>query len=169
MSAETRPISPASFAKALEDLPIENIYSKVHEIDNSVAHLKNSNKLLQEYSDSIKSDETLDAETRAVGDKDCLDAIRENTAVVERQQDRVRLLKAEVERRGQRWHEIDPDEPKETTNGGNEVTTNGSNDGPASAATSTPGPARLTDDELRRQLEARMAEQGDDEDDGLHL
>lgn len=109
MSSETRPISPHSFAQAIEDLPLENIYGKAYEINNSIAHLQQSNKVLQEYSDSIKEDASLDAGVRAEGDKDCLDAIRENEVVIGRQRDRVRLLKAEVERRGQLWHEVDPD------------------------------------------------------------
>lgn len=109
MSSETRPISPHSFAQAIEDLPLENIYGKAYEINNSIAHLQQSNKVLQEYSDSIKEDASLDPGVRAEGDKDCLDAIRENEVVIGRQRDRVRLLKAEVERRGQLWHEVDPD------------------------------------------------------------
>lgn len=156
MSSEARPISPSSFARALEDLPAENIYSKAFEINNSIAHLAQSNKLLQEYSDSIKNDQSLDPNTRAGGDKDCLDAIKENEIVIERQQERVRLLKAEVERRGQRWHEVDPDQKHESTNGGE------------AAVMSTPAPARLTDDELRQQLEARLSQEADDEE-GLHL
>ena len=156
MSAETRPISPASFAKALEDLPIENIYSKVHEINNSIAHLKNSNKLLQEYSDSTKNDESLDAETRADGDKDSLDAIRENTVVVERQQDRVRLLKAEVERRGQRWHEIDPDESKHAINGNSEVPANGDDNGNAGSTFTGIITTFLNDDRKSRFAACRL-------------
>lgn len=73
-------------------------------------HLQKSNKVLQEYSDSIKEHASLDASLRAEGDRDCIEAIRENEVVIGRQKDRVRLLKGEVERRGQRWHEVDPNE-----------------------------------------------------------
>lgn len=156
MSAEARPISPSSFSRAIEDLPVENIYSKAFEINNSVAHLQQSNKLLQEYSDSIKNDQSLDPSTRAGGDKDCLDAIKENEIVIKRQQERVRLLKAEVERRGQLWHELDPDRNNGSVNGG------------GADVMTAQAPARLTDDELRQQLEARMPQDADDED-GLHL
>jgi len=165
MSTETRPISPNSFATAIEDLPVENLYTKAVEINNSVAHLERSNRALQEYSDSLKNDESLDAETRQYGDKDCIEAIKENEVVIERQQERVRLLKAEVERRGQRWHEAEPKE-KGTSNG-NEEPARGSDNGTA-AATDTPAPTRLTDEELRRQIEERLAQDGG-EDEGMHL
>lgn len=164
MSAEAQPISPASFAKAIEDLPVENLYAKAFEINNSVAHLEKSNKLLQEYSDSIKNDQNLDAATRSDGDKDCLEAIKENEIVIKRQQERVGLLKAEVERRGQRWHEADPHDTAEASNGDTEHS--GTADVPAANPTQ-PAASRLTDEELRRQLESRLAEDGGDE--GLHL
>lgn len=161
MSAETRPISPNTFAQAIEDLPVENLYSKAFEINNSIAHLVKSNQSLQEYSDSIKNDTNLSPEVRAEGDKDCLEAIEENQIVITRQRERVQLLKAEVERRGQRWHEADPEEVKPT---------NGTTAQPAeSDGRSIPSqtPSRLNDEELRQQLEARLADQSDDE--GMHL
>lgn len=161
MSSETRPISPASFVRAIEDLPLENIYAKAYEINNSVAHLEKSNAVLQEYSDSIKNDTNLDAATRAGGDKDCLEAIQENAIVIERQNERVRLLKAEVERRGQLWHEAEPKEAEHTTSG------NGATSA-AAPQTSAPVSNRLTDDELRRQLAERMGED-EDEEGGLQL
>lgn len=170
MSSETRPISPDSFAKAIEDLPVENLYSKAFEINNSVAHLEQSNKLLQEYSDSIKNDQTLDPDTRAGGDKDCLDAIRENEIVIERQQERVRLLKAEVERRGQRWHELDPKQNNGSINGHNgDVSADVEGDDTTAAPANAPAPSRLTDDELRQELEARLAQDTEDDNTGLHL
>lgn len=165
MTSEARPVSPNSFAAAIEDLPVENLYTKAVEINNSVAHLERSNRTLQEYSDSIKNDESLDAETRQYGDKDCLEAIRENEVVIERQQERVRLLKAEVERRGQRWHEAEPKET-ETSNGHtNQTADTGSRNVTAS---STQAPARLTDEELRRQMEGRFGEDAGDGE-GIHL
>jgi hypothetical protein len=148
MSAEARPISTAQFRQAIEDLPLENLYTKAAEIENSIAHLRNSNKQLQEYSDSIKNDATLDGETKEeVGDKECLEAIQENSAVIRRQEERVGLLREEVERRGGRWH------------GGGEVG-EGEN-----AGEQRNGGGRLGDEELRRQLAERM---GEDED-GMHL
>jgi len=166
MTSETRPISPNSFATAIEDLPVETLYSKAVEINNSVAHLGRSNWMLQEYSDSIKNDQSLDAETRQHGDKDCLEAIRENEVVIERQQERVRLLKAEVERRGQRWHEAEPKE-RGTSNGSTDQTASaGSRDVPVPRIqTST----HLTDAELRRQIRARLREGDNDDAEGMHL
>ena len=160
MNSERRAISAAQFALAIQDLPVENIYSKASEIENSISHLERSNKLLQEYSDSIKNEAGLPAETREEGDKDCLDAIKENDIVIERQRQRIDLLRKEVGRRGGRWHEADNNvEPyKDDTNGAN-----GGNGPPVSQR------PRLTDEELRRQLEARMAEDNADDEDGMHL
>lgn len=161
MSAETRPISPNSFAQAIEDLPVENLYSKAFEINNSITHLEKSNQALQEYSDSIKNDTSLSPDVRSGGDKDCLEAIADNQVVITRQRERVKLLKAEVERRGQRWHEADP-EPSNGTASQSHRRDNGNE-----IAAPSQTPVRLSDDELRRQLEARLAEQSDDE--GMHL
>ena len=94
MSHEARPISPARFASALEDLPLANLYSKAFEIRNSIAHLQRSNEELQAYSDDQPG-----------GDAECLEAIRENEVVVERMRERVGLVKREVVKRGATWHE----------------------------------------------------------------
>lgn len=141
---------------------MENIYGKAYEINNSIAHLQQSNKVLQEYSDSIKADDSLDASVRVNGDKDCLDAIQENEVVIERQRERVRLLKTEVERRGQLWHEADPDEPASQAS-----TSNGAGSNVQAQQQSS---GRLTDDELRRQVENMYPEDGGDDDTGgMHL
>ncbi|RMZ75356.1 hypothetical protein DV738_g5522, partial [Chaetothyriales sp. CBS 135597] len=47
--ADALPISAASFAQAIEDLPMENLYAKASEINNSIAHLQRSNAELKEY------------------------------------------------------------------------------------------------------------------------
>lgn len=167
MSAEARPISASQFAEAVQDLPVENLYSKAYEINNSIAHLRQSNKLLQEYSDSIRDDASLNPTTRSEGDKDCLDAIKENELVIERQSERVQLLKAEVERRGGRWHEAEPEGKDNHANGNEGPATN--DEGVTTTTTAaTNNPGRLTDDELRHQLEARMNEDNGDEG-GMHL
>lgn len=184
MSSDALPISAAQFSQALHGLPIENLYSKAIELQNSISHLLNSNIQLQEYSDSVANDPSITrtyAEMRPEGivqirgDPDCLDAIRENDVVIKSQRERIDLLKDEVVRRGGRWHEDD---------GGVDAKVNGrvADDEAASDSTevtlvpragedvSTPpvrGPGgRLTDEELRRQLAAQM---GDDEEDGMHL
>jgi hypothetical protein len=160
MSSETQPISSEQFAFAIQDLPIENIYSKAFEIHNSITHLENSNRQLQEYIDSIKSDTSLSEAIRQAGDKDCSEAIEENETVIQRQRERVDLLKAEVQRRGGRWHEADGEE---TVNGSQQAQP----DGTASGQPSSTG-GRLTDEELRRQMMDRMGDDDDDED-GMHL
>ncbi len=135
MSSEARPISPTQFAAAVEDLPVENLYTKVSEIRNSIAHLERSNKDLEEYSNSVG------------GDADCEAAVRENKEVVGRMKERIDLVRKEAERRGQKWHE-------------GEV--NGETDREVVAE------GTLNDEELRRQMEERMAEE-DDAEEGVHL
>jgi hypothetical protein len=155
MSSEARPISSAEFSRAIEDLPIENLYTKASEIANSISHLERSNKQLQEYSDSIRNDMNIDAATRAEGDKDCSEAIRENEVVIQRQRDRVDLLKQEVERRGGRWHEGELGAKINGFNG-----TSGENE--------TAPSGRLTDEELRRHMQERMGDEEQSEE-GMHL
>ncbi|OAP64981.1 hypothetical protein AYL99_00953 [Fonsecaea erecta] len=159
MSAESQPISADRFALAIQDLPAENLYSKAKEIENSIAHLERSNRQLQEYVDSIRSDTSLPESTRQEGDKDCSEAIQENHIVIERQRERVELLKHEVERRGGQWHEAD-------TNG----KLNGSSAEAATRTTERNAGGRLTDEELRRQMMDRLgADDDDSNEDGMHL
>jgi hypothetical protein len=181
MSHEARPISPARFASALEDLPLANLYSKAFEIRNSIAHLQRSNEELQAYSDS-----------QAGGDADCLEAVRENEAVIERMRERVGLVKREVESRGGRWHEADVEvDGVNGEKGDDRVVGNGQINGvvdgvpgrdedavheEGSGQTRDPESAddgshpraggRLDDEELRRRMLERMEE---DDDDGMHL
>ncbi len=171
MSHEARPISPVSFAHALEDLPISNLYAKVFEINNSISHLESSNAQLQEYSDSQPN-----------GDSDCLEAIRENVVVIVRMIERIEMVKSEVERRGGRWHEAGSDGDGAKANGtaigavdgdeeqDEEMThTRGTAQAEGLRAADATGPrpgGRLDENDLRRQLAERMAE---DEDEGMHL
>lgn len=134
MPSEGSPISSAQFAIAIEELPLENLYAKVFEIRNSISHLEDSNKELEEYSQTVG------------GDTDCVAAVAENREVIGRMKERVELVKREVERRGQKWHEGDG---------------NGAASGEGAAGGS------LDDERLRRLMEARMAEE--EEEDGVHL
>ncbi|KAL6242896.1 hypothetical protein RBB50_009996 [Rhinocladiella similis] len=164
MSAASQPISDDQFALAIQDLPFENLYSKAAEIENSISHLTRSNEQLQKYIDSITSDESLSEATRQEGDKDCSDAIHENVVVINRQKDRIRLLKQEVERRGGRWHELDK-EHKTNGSSGSTLT-----DGEPAAANPGAGSSRrLTDEELRQQMLERLAEDDNGEENGIHL
>ena len=181
MSHETRPISPAHFASALEDLPLANLYSKAFEVRNSIAHLQRSNEELQSYSD-----------TQPGGDTDCLEAVRENEVVIKRMKERVGLIKKEVENRGGRWHEADVEVDGvdgEKTDGGvlGNGHTNGAMNGdqdahedtdqgsggarvahPERAENPDHGQAggRLDDEELRRRMLERI---GGDDAVGMHL
>jgi len=176
MSAEAQPISAAAFASALESLPAENLYTKAVEIRNSIAHLERSNIQLQEYSDSIANDTSIPADVRGRGDAECLEAIRENIVVIERQRDRIALLKAEMERRGGRWHEVEVTEaPSEETNGALDVDGTASDRDPtpeltraSTMDTMTSQGGRLTDEALRRQLAERMGED-DENGEGMQL
>ncbi|KAJ4515579.1 hypothetical protein HRR83_004728 [Exophiala dermatitidis] len=161
MSSESQPISAERFALAIQDLPVENLYSKAKEISNSVSHLERSNQQLQEYINSIRTDTTLPESTRQEGDRDCAEAIQENNVVIERQKERIDLLKREVGRRGGRWHEAD--DAKETNGSTVQTTTE---EAAPEARRSTGG--TLTDEELRRQMMERLGE-GDDDEEGMHL
>jgi hypothetical protein len=77
--------------------------------------------------------------------------------VIDRQKERIGLLKAEVERRGGRWHETDVEETQRA-NGHAEAAE-------ADEPRRVPG-GGLTNEELRRQLEEQM---GDEEEDAMHL
>ena len=124
------------------------------------------------------------------GDQDCREAMFENLSVIGRMNERVGLLRAEVERRGMLWGEdVEVDGVNGRTNGvngvgkgpvdgegegivvngaggvvGNEV--NGAN-GTSVGSSRVQASGRLTDEELRRQLEAQMG--GDEEEEGVHL
>jgi hypothetical protein len=100
MSNEATPISPARFAAALKDLPLSTLHLKAMEIRNSIAHLDYSNEQLKPFADGT--------EPSANGhpDQDCIEAIKENEIVIARMQERIALLKAEVEGRGSSWLEF---------------------------------------------------------------
>ncbi|KAI9857442.1 MAG: hypothetical protein M1824_004850 [Vezdaea acicularis] len=144
MSSDARPISPSQFALALKDLPVDVLHAKTAELLNSVVHLSYSNQELVPFADN--------------GDVDCKEAIRENEIVIKRFEERILLLRKEVENRGLRWSEAETEENQvgastETGANGHETTSN------------TGG--RLGDDEMRRRIEELMGE--DEEPEGVHL
>jgi hypothetical protein len=132
MSSDALPITPSRFATALTDLPVSALHLKVLELRNSIAHLDYSNEQLrpfaegtattttpsqtqppqqpQQQTSSSSSVGTGEAQT---GDADCADAIRENEQVIERMQERIRLVRAEVERRGLSWSEFQSEAERE--------------------------------------------------------
>ncbi|KAF2484290.1 hypothetical protein BDY17DRAFT_323158 [Neohortaea acidophila] len=156
MAEANNPISPTRFASALESLPLDALHAKAAEIQNSIAHLKHSNDQMLPFAEE--------------GDQECKEAMFENLTVIGRMNERVRLLKEEVERRGYLWGE---------EVGGDEKVVNGLATAGA-AVNGAPPPTvnggsvrqsgRLTDEELRRRMEERMADVDDGEDDdGVHL
>ncbi|KAI1503149.1 hypothetical protein F5X99DRAFT_117044 [Biscogniauxia marginata] len=194
MSSETQPINPARFAEALEELPASSLALKVLELRNSIAHLDYSNAELKPYAEGRTP--TLEQQGTAAQpgqpDQDCIDAIAENEAVIARMQERIELIRVEVESRGLNWREFqgkeDEEEASSTTAAGNAAedpstaTTNGINgSGPHAETpheawrdgTFQTGTIRgLSDEELLRQLQSRMPpDDGDDEDPdgGMHL
>lgn len=99
MSTQSLPITPGAFAEAIKELPLAVLYSKVSEITNSIAHLKRSNAEIRAYiAESNDSEEDKkDLECHAT----------ENEAVMVSMNERIMLLKTEVENRGQPWIELD--------------------------------------------------------------
>jgi hypothetical protein len=166
MSSDALPITPARFAEALTSLPLGNLHLKAAELRNSISHLQSSNIQLKPYADE--------------GDRDCADAIAENVEVIQRMEERIELVKQEVEGRGFKWDEAaDVAEGREESNGqlangyanGNEPLGEGGEEEEEVSRTAPDegvrGP-RLTDEELVRRLREQMAEDMEDQD-GVHL
>ncbi|KAI1386876.1 uncharacterized protein F4822DRAFT_328680 [Hypoxylon trugodes] len=187
MSSETQPINPARFAEALKDLPAESLALKVLELRNSIAHLDYSNAELKPYAEGRAP--TLDQQGETTQpDQDCIDAIAENEAVITRMQERIELIRVEVEGRGLSWREFQgkADEETAATDGGNtdsDHLTNGVNGTGASDQTQHPAWQDGTfqtgtisqlgaeERELLRQLQSRMPPEDEDDDPegGMHL
>jgi len=130
MSAEALPISPAAFAEAIKDLPISSLHLKVLEIRNSIAHLDYSNEQLRPFAEgteAVLGPSSGQGPAQAQPDQDCIDAIKENEAVIERMLARIDLIKAEVESRGASWTEFQSKEEVEEARPAAEAppTTNG--------------------------------------------
>lgn len=129
MSAEATPITPSAFAAALRDLPISTLHLKALELRNSIAHLDYSNEQLKPFADGTDPSLTQNNTRPAAPDQDCIDAIEENEVVIARMQERIGLLKAEVERRGGAWTEFLSAEELEKKDEGQTPTVNGTVDG----------------------------------------
>jgi hypothetical protein len=116
-SSDALPITPSRFATALPDLPVSALHLKVLELRNSIAHLDYSNEQLRPFAEGTATTTTTTTATEAAaqtgGDADCADAIRENEQVIGRMQERIRLVRAEVERRGLSWAEFQSEAERE--------------------------------------------------------
>ena len=160
MSSSSQPIPPHRFAEAIKELPLSNLHSKAAEIRNSISHLKASNQQLKSYADD--------------GDRDCAEAIQENVSVIQRMEERIRLLKVEVEERGFKWGEAE-----ENVDDGGTITNGiGHNEhlesrGQVSVGTQQGigGGGSLGDEELVRRLREQMGEYDGEEEieEGVHL
>jgi hypothetical protein len=108
MSSETQPISSARFAEALKELPASSLALKVLELRNSIAHLDYSNQELKPFAEGTIPTLEQQGNTNQTGepDKDCQEAITENEAVIARMQERIELIRTEVENRGLSWREF---------------------------------------------------------------
>ncbi|KAK4128168.1 hypothetical protein N657DRAFT_638577 [Parathielavia appendiculata] len=115
MSADSLPITPTRFAAALRDLPVSSLHLKVLELRNSIAHLDYSNEQLRPFAEGTATALSPNTQQQAQGgaqqpqpqpDQDCVDAIKENEQVIERMQERIRLVRHEVESRGLSWTEF---------------------------------------------------------------
>lgn len=152
MSSTATPISASQFAEAIKELPLANLHFKAAEIRNSVAHLESSNQQLKSFADD--------------GDPDCKEAIEENTVVIKRQEERILLLKQEVEDRGFKWGEDELVKEDAETNGNDRSQSAPSAINPESRT--RPSGGSLGDEELARRLREQMDED-EDMDDGVHL
>lgn len=176
MSGDSAPIAPARFAEALKDLSIGSLHSKAAELRNSINHLKSSNEQIRDYLLSQPPD--------APADADCVEAIQENVQVIKRMEERIDLVKVEVQERGLPWPDEDhlpqsghPDqqEPGEArvdgqTNGDHVPSTGATSS--SNALRSQQQSGRLTDEQLAQRLRERLGEPDDtdeDESGGLHL
>lgn len=91
-------ITASLFTEAIRDLPLPNLYAKAFEIQNSVAHLHRSNDEMRSFIDESCETEEDKQELQTY--------ISDNERVFISMTERIKLLKEEVERRGQRWIEI---------------------------------------------------------------
>ncbi|KFA80399.1 hypothetical protein S40288_08813 [Stachybotrys chartarum IBT 40288] len=199
MSADTQPISPARFAAALKDLSISMLHLKVLEIRNSIAHLQYSNDQLRPFAQGSATAVSSPSAESAEPDQDCVDAIRENEQVIDRMTERLAIIRIEVEdERGVSWtefmstEELEAQQEKNRTAAADAAETpavNGESgqhsawsDGTFQTGTirngqvhmdqqpGRPNGGTLSDEELRRAMEERMRDLGDDDDEGgMHL
>lgn len=110
MSSESLPINPSAFAEAIKDLPLSAVYSKVAELRNSIAHLHRSNSELRLFLTESQDPEEEKKELEGY--------VIENEGVIASMNERVQLLKTELENRGQPW--VEEDKEKEGEDKGQE-------------------------------------------------
>ncbi|KAK7995210.1 hypothetical protein PG990_013983 [Apiospora arundinis] len=95
MSAQTRPPTAEEFAIALTELPASSLALKVLELRNQIAHLDYSIAEMRPFAEAAEPDQI------------CVEGIQENEVVIGKVQQRIELIRKEVENRGMSWHEFD--------------------------------------------------------------
>lgn len=158
MSHGALPIDARAFSQALESLPVDALHAKVAEIQNSISHLKTSNDQMMPFAEE--------------GDQDCKDAMFENLVVIGRMNDRIQLLRDEVERRGLRWADAEVEDAENRKRLASDGTNGHMIDAQYRTGSDQAGSGSLTDQELRARLTAQLDENGEDgqgEEDGVHL
>ncbi|KAI9764010.1 MAG: hypothetical protein M1840_008958 [Geoglossum simile] len=139
------PITASAFAQALPLLPLSALHSKVAELRNSISHLISSNNELKPFAEA--------------GDQECIDAIEENREVIGRMEERLELVKAEVERRGLRWEEewgVEEANTQEVGEGSGEEAERAQLNGEGQQQQGRRG---LSDEELELALRQRLGEE----------
>jgi hypothetical protein len=159
---------------------LDALHAKAAELQNSIEQLRSSNEQMVPFADE--------------GDQDCKDAMFENLGVITRMHNRVELIRAEVEKRGMPWPSeerergaVDVQRLRDfgmEGENGEQIIVARPESGAAPMVNGTAGEVaggaagvdergaraqqsgRLTDEELRRQLEAQM---GMDDEEGVHL
>lgn len=156
MSSTATPIPPQRFAEAIKELPLANLHLKAAEIRNSISHLVSSNQQLQPFADE--------------GDSECAEAFQENLVVIQRMEERISLLKGEVERRDFKWGEDEPRPENAESNGDARVEDfrGPSQDNHDGQSTRRSG-GRLGDEELARRLREQMESDDDEAQGGVYL
>ena len=139
MSAESRPIAAEAFAAALTELPLSAVYAKALEIQNSKVHLERSNAELRLFIQETPG-----------GDKDCEEAVVENEDVIKRMVERIALVRAEVEGRGQKWIDLEGT-PEEEGKDGEDTSERQEQNGETAAATTSAQNAQQQQDARQGQ------------------
>ena len=96
-------------------------------------------------------------------------AMFENLVVINRMNERIELIREEVQKRGMRWSEAEV-EDRDAAHLVNGITDTDSSTTTASHAPAQRPSGTLTDEQLRAQLEERLGPQETaDEEEGVHL
>ncbi|TKA24992.1 hypothetical protein B0A50_06090 [Salinomyces thailandicus] len=153
----SNPIPPARFANALLSLPISALHSKTAELQNALAHLHESNAYMIPYAEA--------------GDFECQTARTENEVVMSRLEERVRLIRDEIGRRGMGGGgEGGCRAVVDATGWEAEEGVNGDRNGEGEGLQPQARNGSVTDAELRRRVEAQMNNDEEEEGgDGVHL